>query len=96
MQQEDKRNKRESLFDNSFISIKIFVLVSKIHVCNDIKSDAQYYVKQGNKKIHLHDLIFDELDNSDNIIDYICEEYAPIILLFDKISHRFVPKFNIL
>ena len=70
MQQEDKRNKRESLFDNSFISIKIFVLVSKIHVCNDIKSDAQYYVKQGNKKIHLHDLIFNELDNSDNIIDY--------------------------
>ena len=72
------------------------MLVLKIHVCNDVKNNIQYYVKQGNKKIHLHDLIFDELDNSDNIIDYICEEYAPIILLFDKISHRFVPKFNIL
>ena len=47
------------------------VLVLKIHVCNDIKSDTQYYVEHGNKKIHLQDLILDELDNSDNIIDYI-------------------------
>ena len=72
------------------------MLVLKIHVSNDIKSDIQYYVEQGNKKIHLQDLIFDELGNSDNILDYICEGYAPIILLFDKISHRFVPKFNII
>ena len=60
-------------------------------VINDVKSDTQYYVEQCNKKIHLQDLIFDELDNSDNIPDYICEGYAPIILLFDKISRRFVP-----
>ena len=33
--------------------------------------DTQYYVEHGNKKIHLQDLILDELDNSDNIIDYI-------------------------
>ena len=33
---------------------------------------------------------FDHLDNSDNVID-ICEGYAPIILLFDKISLGFVP-----
>ena len=45
-------------------------------------------------KIHLQDLIFDELSNSDNILDYICEGYAPIILLFDKISHRLVPMYN--
>ena len=57
------------------------VLVLKIHVSNDIKSDTQYYVKQSNKKTYLQDLIFDELDNSDNI----CEGYVPIILLFDKI-----------
>ena len=72
------------------------MLVLKIHVSNDIKSDTQYYVEQGNKKIHLQDLIFDELDNSDNIIDYICEGYGHIILLFYKTSHRFVPKFNII
>ena len=69
------------------------VFLLKIHVCNDIKNDIKYYAEQGDKKIHLSDLIFDELDN---IIDYICEEYACIILLFEKISHRFVPKFNIL
>ena len=72
------------------------VLVLKIHVCNDIKNSAQYYVEQGNNKIHLQDLIFYELDNSDNIIDYICKGYAPIILLIDKTSHRFVPNFNII
>ena len=72
------------------------VLVLKIHVSNYINNSAQYYVEQGNKKIHLQDLIFNELDNSDNIIDYICEGYVHIILLFDKISHRFVPKFNII
>ena len=33
------------------------VLELKIHVSNDIKNCAQYYVKQGNKKIHLHDLL---------------------------------------
>ena len=54
---------------------------------------AQYYVEQG---IYLQDLILKELDNSDNILDYICEGYAPIILLFDKISHRFVSKFSII
>ena len=74
----------------------ISVLELKIHVSNYIKNGAQYYVEQGNKKIHLQDLIFDELDHSDNIIDFICEGYAPIILLFDKISHRFVLKFNII
>ena len=52
------------------------VFVLKIHVCNDIKNDTQYYVELGNKKMHLPDLIIDELDNSDNIIYYICEEYA--------------------
>ena len=31
-----------------------------------MKSDSQYYVEQGNKKIHFYDLIFDELDNSGN------------------------------
>ena len=56
------------------------MFVLKIHVSNSIKSDTQYYIEQGNKKIHLQDLIFDELVNSDNIIDYICEGYAPIIL----------------
>ena len=61
------------------------VLELKIHVSNDIKNGAQYYLEQGNKKIHLQELIFDELVNSDNIIDYICEGYAPIILLFYKI-----------
>ena len=48
------------------------VFVLKIHVSNNIKNGAQYYVEQGNKKIHLQDLIFDELDNSDDILDYIC------------------------
>ena len=49
--------------------------ILKIHVSNNIKSDTQYYVEQGNKKIHFQGLIFDELDNSDNILDYICEGY---------------------
>ena len=48
------------------------------------------------KPMHLQDLILDELDNSNNITDYICEGYALIILLFDKISHTFVPKFSII
>ena len=60
-------------------------LESKIHVSNNVENGTHYYVEQGNKKIHLQDLIFDELDNSDNIIDYICEEYGLVILLFDKI-----------
>ena len=74
------------------------MLVLKIHVSNDIKSDAQYYVEQGRvtRKSIPPPLDFDELDDSDNILDYICEGYAPIILLFDKISHRFALKLNII
>ena len=73
------------------------VLELIIHVSsNNIKNGAQYYVEQGNKKIHIQNLIFDELDNSDNIIDYICEGYGLMILLLDKISHRFVPKSSII
>ena len=50
------------------------------------------------KPMHLQDLIPDELDNSDNITDYICEGYICTYnpVLFDKISHTFVPKFSII
>ena len=60
------------------------MLELKIYVSNNVKNifnGAHYYVEQGNKKIHIQDLIFEELDNSNNIIDYICEWYAPVILL---------------
>ena len=62
-------NKRNDSNSNTQTSS---VLVLKIQVSNYINNSARYYVEQDNKKIHLQDLIFDELDNSDNIIDYIC------------------------
>ena len=47
----------------------------KIHVSNDIKTDTQYYVERGNKKIHFQDLIFDELNNEKPAIYKICNWY---------------------